>query len=400
MPQRDRHEHLVAQRHRGLFQASHAFRSDPGGQFMGYGGGLVRINRGVHIGVCADYQQHQHQVVEAGAPRPEHAGHLLLVRVGGCAQIALLSEPGVPVVDGPEHADQDIQQIEAFQLVDIERVEEGFPFGAAQHGGLDVAEAEDAEDGDHDYGVSEIAENSLAAIRDHRGDLAAAQYDEQGDRQKQRHQEAEGVHLQRTDGEVVREAAVVDHEAAADGGKQRVVDHPGDKGEESRKDAEAARIPDLKELRHRQHAGFAVTVDHEAGQGQREGDQHREAVPEIERVAGFILHLEDADHRNQPHAGGPVGHADQITARLPPGGEEVGHITGIAPGHFADCDHGNQRYRHKQPIQKRHRITFLGSGGSLPEPISPAAGECGRRGFPHRRRACRPAAPPAVFCRR
>ena len=176
----------------------------------------------IHIGVGADDHQHEGDAHESGAPLAENAGHLLFMRVGGGAVVGLVAEPCVAVVDGADHADDDVQQVELRQFIDIEGVEETLAFWAAQNGVADIRDTEDAEQGNDDRRIAEVGENTLAAVGYHGRNLSAGEHDEEGDAEEEGHQQAEGLEMDSADGDDLRQMAVVDDEAAGDGGEEGV----------------------------------------------------------------------------------------------------------------------------------------------------------------------------------
>ena len=146
------------------------------------------------------------------------------------AVVGLVAEPCVAVVDGADHADDDVQQVELRQFIDIEGVEEALAFGAAQDGVTYIRDAEDAKQRDDDRRIAEICENALAAVCNHGCDLAADKHDEEGDAEEDGHQQAECAEMKASDADDLRQMAVVDDEAARDGGEEGVVDKTGDEG--------------------------------------------------------------------------------------------------------------------------------------------------------------------------
>ena len=152
------------------------------------------------------------------------------------------------------------------------------------------------------------------------------------------------------DGDDLRQMAVVDDEAARDGGEEGVVDQTGDEGRAARENTEGAVVAFFIEFGHCEYACLTITVDDETCQRHEQREGEGEVAPEFDGVAGTVFRFELGDDGDQTHAGRAVRNGQQITARLSSGGEESRHVVRVMLRHNADDDDGNQWNGDDRPV--------------------------------------------------
>src|ERR1035441_1792558 len=212
--------------------------------------------------------------------------------------------PGAAAISAHHRDDQEEPDVEVLHAGRVERVDQRLAARRKRQTFDDVRPAQSVQQEEDDDQDHNVREEPLDEVRQENGNLAAQKGEKQAESQQERHD-------QREDNGGIGQAAVMNQEPGADGGKHSKVNDPAEPGDHACKDSQLPAVANLQELRQRHGPRLAEPVGHPTGNSYAGGVNAHEELPPRRRESRLVINLKESDESERRQGQGAAGNRDR-----------------------------------------------------------------------------------------
>ena len=235
---------------------------------------------------------------------------------GLCSSACIVADPACTVQNRTAERNDQSENIEVAKLGNIIRIHEALSGNTVPHDRGDiVGPGEVQDDITDDDDEHRVAEESLHAVCNQKGNSAAGKNKQQSQSQAETDDDGVTGQIDTADHDSVRQAEVIDEEVGCDCGTDGVGDHFRNGSQSCAEDTEEfAAVAHFEELTHGKTAGFTPAVHTVSGKSDEYADRRGDCAPETDGETGLIVLFASCDQRDNGKSGGEVTDRDYVTS--------------------------------------------------------------------------------------